>query len=100
MIEKLRICMNADLILWSSRTGNKCRMPNAKCQMPSEMQGLSIRHSAFGILFRLTFAPKSEPYHPTTKENQPMPGKQYSQPPKTTIDSSKKYTATFDTSRG
>ena len=29
-----------------------------------------------------------------------MPGKQYSQPPKTTIDSSKKYTATFDTSRG
>jgi peptidyl-prolyl cis-trans isomerase B (cyclophilin B) len=29
-----------------------------------------------------------------------MPGKQYSQPPKTIIDPSKKYTATFDTTKG
>jgi peptidyl-prolyl cis-trans isomerase B (cyclophilin B) len=29
-----------------------------------------------------------------------MPGKQYPQPPKATIDPNKKYTATFDTSKG
>ncbi len=29
-----------------------------------------------------------------------MPGKQYSQPPKATIDANKKYTATFDTTKG
>jgi peptidyl-prolyl cis-trans isomerase B (cyclophilin B) len=29
-----------------------------------------------------------------------MPGKQYSQPPKTIIDPNKKYTATFDTTKG